>query len=58
MTSVVVAHEMYFARRVADQIVYRDHGKVVENSSLAKSLTVLKDFWNKYSNTNGSITQL
>jgi len=58
MTNVVAAHEMYFTRRVAYQIVYRDHGKVVENFSMAKSLTVLKNSLNKYSNTNGSITEL
>jgi|GEM_PF-6403691 ABC-type polar amino acid transport system ATPase subunit len=58
MTNVVVAHEMYFARRVAYQIVYRDHRKVIENFSMAKSLTVLKISLNKYFNTNGSITEL
>lgn len=32
MTSVVVTHEMGFARRVADRIVFMDHGQVVENA--------------------------
>jgi polar amino acid transport system ATP-binding protein len=30
MTMVVVTHEMGFARRVADQVVFMDHGVVVE----------------------------
>ncbi len=32
MTSVVVTHEMGFARRVADRIVFMDHGQIVENA--------------------------
>lgn len=32
MTSVVVTHEMGFARKVADRIVFMDHGLVVENA--------------------------
>lgn len=32
MTSVVVTHEMGFARKVADSIVFMDHGLVVENA--------------------------
>jgi ABC-type polar amino acid transport system ATPase subunit len=30
MTMVVVTHEMTFARRVADRVVFIDHGKIVE----------------------------
>ena len=30
MTMVVVTHEMSFARRVADRIVFMDHGRIVE----------------------------
>jgi polar amino acid transport system ATP-binding protein len=30
MTMVVVTHEMKFARRVADQVVFMDEGKIVE----------------------------
>jgi ABC-type polar amino acid transport system ATPase subunit len=30
MTMVVVTHEMNFARRVADQVVFMDEGRVVE----------------------------
>lgn len=30
MTQIVVTHEMRFARDVADQIVFMDHGKIVE----------------------------
>jgi polar amino acid transport system permease protein len=33
MTMVVVTHEMGFARRVADQVVFMDEGKVVEAGS-------------------------
>ena len=33
MTMVVVTHEMSFARRVADQVVFMDEGKVVEAGS-------------------------
>jgi len=33
MTSVVVTHEMGFARKVADRIVFMDHGQIVENAS-------------------------
>ena len=32
MTSVVITHEMGFARKVADRIVFMDHGQVVENA--------------------------
>ena len=30
MTMIVVTHEMGFARRVADQMVFMDHGEIVE----------------------------
>jgi ABC-type polar amino acid transport system ATPase subunit len=30
MTMVVVTHEMGFARNAADEIVFMDHGKIVE----------------------------
>jgi polar amino acid transport system ATP-binding protein len=33
MTSVVVTHEMGFARRAADQIVFMERGEIVENAS-------------------------
>ncbi|NSZ18817.1 amino acid ABC transporter permease/ATP-binding protein [Agrobacterium vitis] len=33
MTMVVVTHEMGFARRVADQVIFMDEGKVVEAGS-------------------------
>ena len=32
MTSIVVTHEMGFARRVADHIVFMDHGEIVEDA--------------------------
>jgi polar amino acid transport system ATP-binding protein len=31
MTMVVVTHEMGFARKVADQVVFMDEGEVVES---------------------------
>ena len=34
MTSVVVTHEMGFARRAADQVVFMDAGEIVENTSV------------------------
>lgn len=33
MTSIVVTHEMGFARRAADQIVFMENGEVIENAS-------------------------
>jgi ABC-type histidine transport system ATPase subunit len=33
MTMVVVTHEMSFARRVADQVVFLDHGVIVERGA-------------------------
>ena len=32
MTMMVVTHEMGFARRVADRIIFMDHGKIVEDT--------------------------
>jgi general L-amino acid transport system ATP-binding protein len=32
MTMICVTHEMGFARKVADQMVFMDHGKIVESS--------------------------
>jgi len=32
MTMIVVTHEMGFARRVADQMVFMDHGEIVETA--------------------------
>jgi ABC-type polar amino acid transport system ATPase subunit len=33
MTMMVVTHEMGFARRVADRVVFMDHGRVVEDAA-------------------------
>jgi ABC-type polar amino acid transport system ATPase subunit len=33
MTMVVVTHEMGFARRVADRVVFMDQGRIVEDSA-------------------------
>ncbi|GAB3465336.1 amino acid ABC transporter ATP-binding protein [Massilia terrae] len=33
MTMMVVTHEMGFARKVADRIVFMDHGRIVEDTS-------------------------
>ena len=32
MTMICVTHEMGFARKVADQMVFMDHGRIVETS--------------------------
>jgi glutamate/aspartate transport system ATP-binding protein len=32
MTMMVVTHEMGFARRVADRVVFMDEGRIVEDS--------------------------
>jgi glutamate/aspartate transport system ATP-binding protein len=32
MTMMVVTHEMGFARKVADRVVFMDRGEIVENS--------------------------
>ncbi|MFI4980668.1 MAG: amino acid ABC transporter ATP-binding protein, partial [Nevskiales bacterium] len=32
MTMIVVTHEMGFARRVADRVVFMDQGRIVEDS--------------------------
>ena len=39
MTSIVVTHEMGFARRVADHIVFMDEGEVVEDASTEEFFT-------------------
>jgi glutamate/aspartate transport system ATP-binding protein len=36
MTMMVVTHEMGFARKVADRIVFMDHGRIVEDSPTAE----------------------
>ncbi|HSC24164.1 MAG TPA: amino acid ABC transporter ATP-binding protein [Casimicrobiaceae bacterium] len=33
MTMIVVTHEMGFARRVADRVVFMDHGQIIETAS-------------------------
>jgi general L-amino acid transport system ATP-binding protein len=33
MTMLVVTHEMAFARRVADRVVFMDHGEIVEQNT-------------------------
>jgi len=33
MTMIVVTHEMGFARRVADRVVFMDHGRIVEDTA-------------------------
>ena len=39
MTMICVTHEMGFARRVADKMVFMDHGKIVEMSKPEKFFT-------------------
>lgn len=36
MTMICVTHEMGFARRVADSMVFMDHGEIVEMSDTTK----------------------
>ena len=33
MTMVIVTHEMSFAREVADQVIFMDHGEVIETGT-------------------------
>jgi polar amino acid transport system ATP-binding protein len=33
MTSIIVTHEMGFARRVADRIVFMERGEIIENAT-------------------------
>ena len=33
MTMMIVTHEMGFARKVADRIIFMDQGKIIEQSS-------------------------
>ena len=39
MTMICVTHEMGFARRVADTMIFMDHGQIVEKSSPEKFFT-------------------
>ena len=39
MTSIVVTHEMSFARRAADHIVFMDHGEIVEDAPADRFFT-------------------
>jgi ABC-type polar amino acid transport system ATPase subunit len=32
MTMIVVTHEMAFARRVADRVIFMDHGQIIETA--------------------------
>ena len=41
MTMMVVTHEMGFARRVADRVIFMDGGKIVEDCAKAVSYTHL-----------------
>jgi glutamate/aspartate transport system ATP-binding protein len=40
MTMMVVTHEMGFARKVADRIVFMDHGRIVEDSPTQEFFTM------------------
>src|SRR6266540_1750507 len=42
MTMIVVTHEMGFARKVADRIVFMDEGRVVEEAAPAQFFTAAK----------------
>jgi polar amino acid transport system ATP-binding protein len=39
MTSIVVTHEMGFARRVADHIVFMDKGEIIEDAPTEQFFT-------------------
>jgi ABC-type polar amino acid transport system ATPase subunit len=39
MTMMVVTHEMGFAREVADEIIFMDHGKIIEHGNVEKFFT-------------------
>lgn len=43
MTMVVVTHEMGFARRVADRMVFMDHGEIVETGQTAAFFSETKN---------------
>ena len=43
MTMVVVTHEMGFARRVADRVVFMDQGRIVEDAPPEEFFTQAKD---------------
>ena len=42
MTMMVVTHEMGFARKVADRIIFMDHGRIVEDSPTEEFFTLPK----------------
>ncbi len=42
MTMLVVTHEMGFARRVADRMVFMDHGEIVEMAPPAEFFSAPK----------------
>ena len=39
MTMIVVTHEMDFAKRVADRVIFMDHGEILEENSPAEFFT-------------------
>ena len=54
MTMMVVTHEMGFARKVADRIVFMDHGRIVEDSPTEEFFTLprserAREFWRRSS---------
>ena len=53
MTMVIVTHEMNFARRVADRIIFVDHGAILEENTPEEFFTIRKtqrarDFLNSF----------
>ena len=38
MTSILVTHEMAFAREIADHIYFTSHGLIVEDNQLAQQV--------------------
>jgi ABC-type polar amino acid transport system ATPase subunit len=43
MTMIIVTHEMNFARRVADRVVFMDHGAILEVAPPADFFTQARD---------------
>ena len=58
-TMVIVTHELFFARRAADRIIFMDHGRVVEEGSPEQVLeTPRSEIGQKYHNLLKTITKL
>ena len=57
MTMMVVTHEMGFAKKVADHVIFMDAGEVIENlpstnSSISRTRNVLRSSYRRFSTTD------